>query len=243
VAILSEQVANLQNMVATLQEQSQAKAPFSGSSASTKFLTPEEENEYGQEFLSVVGKRAKEEVLPEVADLRNKLADLQAKLTGVTGHVVADNRTRMLESLDQNMPQWRELNENKNFIDWLSLPDPYSGVIRHTMLKDAYEQNNAPRVAAFFSGFLTEEAAVAPVASQPDPKPRKAQIPLESLAAPSRAKTAAADAPTEKPQWSRAQIEAFYGDVRMGKFRGRDAEKARIEQSIFDAHREGLIRS
>lgn len=120
----------------------------------------------------------------------------------------------------------------------------FSGAIRHELLTAAYEQNNAPRVLAFFKGFLSEEAALAPNSQgEPDRGVTPEKIPLESLAAPGRAKTAAAPgAPAEKPTFTRAEIATFYADCARGKFRGRDAERNRIEAQIFEAEREGRIR-
>ena len=132
---------------------------------------------------------------------------------------------------------------NPEFIEWLSLPDPYSGDIRHNMLKAAWERRDVPRVAAFFKGFLAEEAAYRP-ASQETPAGRPAgKVSLESFAAPGRAKTAAAtSAPAEKPLITSAQISKFYADCDAGRYDGREEEKARFEKSIFEAQREGRIR-
>jgi hypothetical protein len=62
-----------------------------------------------------------------------------------------------------------------------------------------------------------------------------------TLAAPGRAKSAAAAAPAEKPFFTSAQITRFYADVNSGKYRGREADKAKLEAQIFDAQREGRI--
>jgi hypothetical protein len=136
------------------------------------------------------------------------------------------------------------LNSNSDFLDWLRLPDPYSGAIRHDMLKAAYAQGDARRVLAFFNGFLAEEAVVAPAGQEPDVSVTKVpKVPLASLAAPGRAKTAAsASAPAEKPIITRSQIAAFYADLAAGKYRGRDAEKNKAEAIIFEAQRDGRIR-
>lgn len=239
---LSSQVQGLQNVIATLQAAAPAAAP-APTAEPERLITPEEVNDYGEDFLKVVGKKAREEVSPLINELRSENARLKQQLEGFNGFVQQDAHQKLLNTLDEKQPKWREMNTNQEFLDWLGLPDPYSGVIRHDMLKAAYAQGNANRVLAFFNGFLAEEAVVAPAGAEPDagtvvvPK-----VPLQNLAAPGRAKSAAATAPAEKPIFTRAQIAGFYSDVAAGKYRGRDADKASAEAMIFEAQREGRIR-
>lgn len=240
---LSEQISNLQSVIATMQVAPAAPAQMPELEAE-KLITPEEAADYGEDFLKVVGKRAREEMAPVIKGYQAKIAELEQKLNGVSGAVQQTSHEKLLSKLDENLPQWRDLNTNEGFIDWLRLPDPYSGAIRHDMLKAAYAQGNASRVLAFFNGFLAEEAVVAPAGQEPDPQVTKVpKVPLANLAAPGRAKTAAsASAPAEKPIITRAQIAAFYADLANGKYRGRDAEKNKAEAMIFEAQRDGRIR-
>jgi hypothetical protein len=239
---LSEQINNLQNVISTMQVRQSPTGDDDPQLSFERFLTPEEEEDYGEEFLSVVGKKAKEELLPIVSKYERKIAELEARLQGVNGYVTQDARSRMENMLDSKIPDWRELNTNSDFLTWLKLPDPFSGVIRHELLKTAYEQNDSPRVVAFFQGFLSEEAAVAPALGSSVPNNTAPKMDLSELAAPGRAKTAAANAPVEKPVFTRTQIAQFYQDAAAGKYRGKDSEKSRIEQQIFEAQRDGRIR-
>ena len=239
---MSEQIASLQNVIATMQATT-APASKEAEEAIERLITPEEENDYGPEFLKVVGKKAKEELLPVINKYEAKIAELEARLQGVNGYVAQDARQRMLDTLTDKIPNWRDINKDENFLNWLQLPDLYSGAIRHELLKAAYERNDAPRVAAFFTGFLAEEAAVAPAMEETGRSEPPAKMSLEKLAAPGRAKSAAAtSAPAEKPIFTRAQIAKFYADAAAGKFKGRDAERDRLEAQIFSAEREGRIR-
>jgi hypothetical protein len=239
---LSDRTTELERMISTLQiQQTPAeRAPPSYQ----KLITEEEERDYGSEFLNVVGKKAKEELGSDVNALRQQMADMEARLNGVSTNIVQDARTKMTSTLDSQCPSWGQINDDQNFIAWLRLPDTYSGAIRHELLKAAWERNDTPRVLAFFKGFLSEEAATDP-AYDPDETtaaPTPVKVPLENFAAPGRAKTAAASAPAEKPFFTRAQISKFYVDSASGKFRGRDADKEKLERQIFEATREGRIR-
>jgi hypothetical protein len=243
---LSEQLAQTQTLISQMHT---APAPVTPETPAElradSFLPPEVVNEYGEEFLGVVGKKAKAELAPELDGLRQQLTSIQKQLEGNATASKATARHNMLATLDRDLAEWRTINVAPEFHSWLALPDEFSGAIRHELLKAAYEQNNTPRVLAFFRRFISDEAALDPAAT-PQPDTTGAQpdkIPLADLAAPGRAKTAAAgSAPVEKPTFTHAQIAKFYTDVSAGKFRGRDDERSRIERQIFDAQREGRIR-
>ncbi len=240
---LSQEVSQLHRLMAEMQA-TQA-APAQADTRFERLVTPEEENDYGTEFLGVVGKKAKEELTPEIKALRAKIAELEGRVQGVTSSVVQDAREKMYQTLDSQLPNWRELNSNPEFLSWLNLPDAYSGAIRKELLNAAYQRNDALRVAAFFKGFISDEAATNPAGSSLErgvsPKANKPS--LETLAAPGRAKTAAPiGGPAEKPFFTTAQITQFYSAVNRGEFRGREDEQKQIENQIFAAQREGRIR-
>lgn len=241
---MSDQMQQLQRDIATLQANPAVIAPHELTAAS--LLTPEETNEYGAEFLDIVGKKALERVSPEMAALKKELAALRGRVDGDSAAQSVNARNAMNTDLDNRCPTWRGVNVSPEFHSWLQLPDPFSGAIRHSLLSAAYEQNNTPRVLAFFNGFLANEAALAPAPTGgvPDPtEDNSGKVPLETFAAPGRAKTSAATgAPVEKPTFTATQISKFYADSAAGKFRGREAEYNRLDAQIVEAGREGRIR-
>jgi hypothetical protein len=242
VRALTDQVQSLQNIIATMQAAPASSTTIPELSAE-RLITDEEAREYGEDFLNVVGKKAKEELAPLIKDYKRKIEELEERVKGVHGQMSVSTQEKMFTKMDEDLPQWRDLNRDETFLDWLALPDPYSGAIRHELLKSAFAGNDASRVLRFFKGFLAEEAAVAPAGAEPDFESTMVpKVPLQNLAAPGRAKTAAAGAPAEKPIFTRAQIAKFYADVAANKYRGRDAQKSTLEAQIFDAQREGRIR-
>jgi hypothetical protein len=238
---MADQIQNLQNVIATIQAApSASEVP---SFKTERLITEDEARDYGEDFLKVVGKKAKEELGPIIKQYEAQIADLKRQMSGVSSVVQQDTQKKLIDSLDNQQPQWRDLNTNEEFLDWLRLPDPFSGAIRHDMLKAAYAQGNASRVLAFFNGFLAEEAATSPDRGEPVTGTRVPKVPLETLAAPGRAKSAASTSgPAEKPIFTRAQIASFYADVAAGRYRSKDAEKNKLEAQIFEATREGRIR-
>lgn len=252
---MAEQITNLQNVLATVS--SQPSEPVPRELRAESLLSQEEVSEYGSEFLDVVGRKAREAASPLVQQLENKIQGLEQQLGQVGGNLAQTARLRMFSELDQALPAWRQINEDRKFFQWLALPDLYSGAIRHNLLRSAWDRNDTARSLAFFRGFLTEEAAVDPAyqaldnpaprvqpngsqAPQPLPGQQNGKIPLEQFAAPGRAKSAA-ELPAEKPFISRAQISKFYADCAANKYRGDEAERVRLEKMIFDAQTEGRI--
>jgi len=215
--------------------------------AQTRLVTEQEENEFGPEMLDVMGRRAKESISPELAELRSMMNTLASKVDGATTAVTRNARADMLKDLDRDLPEWRQINITDEFKAWLALPDPYFGASRHSALTKAYEQNDTARVLNFFNGFVSDLAASTPATDltvQPAPAPQPARPTLEALAAPGRARTSAQpNAPAEKQIITTADIDAFYAAVRRGAYRGREAEQASLEQELFAAQREGRVRA
>lgn len=211
-------------------------------------LTPEEINDYGPEFIDLVKRTAAEATRPLLAEIGR----LKAQVGHVDQKVETVRVDEMHAKMDQIFPQWRELNENPRFIEWSQLHDTYSGAIRQRLMQEAWNRGEARRCAAFFQGFLAEEAAMDPMRTQQPPAMHtppaplapvapQGRITLESLAAPGSARSAAGVPPAEKPMYSPQQITQFYVDVANGKYRGREAEKAKIEADIHMAQFEGRI--
>lgn len=246
---LSSQVSSLENVIAAMQAAPTAPTPPSADELASieNLVTPEERAEYGDDFLAVVGKKAQEMFLPTIKALEQRNAALEKRLDGVATVTAQQSLTSLHSRLDEDLPKWREINRSPEFLAWLDLPDPFSGAIRLGMLKAAYSAGNAARVLAFFNGFLNEEAATAPAEAElgtqdPETAPK---VPLETFAAPGRAKIAATSPsglPAEKPVFTRAQIAGFYADVAAGRYRGREQQKNQTEAQIFSAQAEGRIR-
>lgn len=238
----AERISSLERLVSTMQATTPKTVP-SNELRAERLITPEEEADYGPDFLQVVAKKAREELLPELRKRDEEIVSLKSQLNGVGNYVQQDAQGRMMDGLDRDVPGWRDQNVNPEFLQWLALPDPYSGDIRHNMLKAAWERHDGPRVAAFFKGFLAEEAAYQGPAGSETPARQAGKVPLETFAAPGRAKTAAAtNAPAEKPIITSAQISKFYADCAAGRYNGRDEEKLKFEKAIFEAQREGRIK-
>lgn len=238
---LNNRISSLEGTLAAMQRQPPVTQQVTPD-LTFKGISQEEKDIYGEELIDVAQRAAQEKISPELAELRQKIT----RLEGTVGSVAEQNANKGVKELyahlDKELPNWRTINRDPKFIAWTNLPDPYSGAIRISLMKQAFDQFEAERVLTFFKGFLSDEAATGPVPSHTDTPPANGKIPLETFAAPGRAKApAVAETPGAKETISQAQIAAFYLDVQKGKYRGNDAEKVRLEQMIFDAMADGRI--
>ena len=213
--------------------------------------------EYGAELVAASRRWAGAQLGPEIAQLRAQVARLEA-----TGQQVQQvtAQSQVTGYLDRTVDRWQAIDNDPAFFSWLAQTDPFTGTVRHAMLKQAYAAGDGPRTAAFFQAFLVDRAAttppitehtVAPAAGQtpqtpqPAPTTRDAgagSVSLDSLTAPGRGRPASSGAPADKKIWSQADIQAFYSDGAKGRFAGREAEKNALEADIFAAGREGRLR-
>lgn len=211
----------------------------------TRYLTPEDEQTFGNDFIDLAKRAAQEAIAPKLSALERENQQLKRRI-GQTGRMTVG------QYLDQHVAGWREVNVNPRFVQWLHSRDIYSGLVRKKMLEAAFQAADAPRVAAFFTKFLDEETATGhadPAPQPPEPvppaPPREPAVPLATLAAPGRARPASGEPPAssaDKPIFTRKQIAAFYDDVRRGAYRGQEPLKAQREAEIFAAQREGRVR-
>jgi hypothetical protein len=231
---LRDQINALNLLVTQLRSQPPApRAP------SQRLVTDEEAADYGPDMIDVIKRAAREELLPELETVREQVTD-------VNKHLIGTAEERMYAALDANVPNWRVLNTDPGFLNWLQEIDPFSGQQRHSMLNSAVTNLDTFRVQAFFKGYIDQTAAVDDQAPQPEAgQARQPQVSLESLVAPGRPKSTTGQGAQQsngKRVWNSGDIQRFYEDVRKGAYRSRVAERERIEQEIIAAGREGRVR-
>ena len=232
--------------------------PLPGATPPPQLVSQKEIDDYGPDLIDVIRRTAQEAVMPLLTPLATSVGQVQARVESTEKETSRQFLQRMHGNMDAAVPGWNDLNKDPNFIAWTKRPDVYSGLNRQEMLQKAWYAGDSNRVAAFFRGFLAEEAATDPAAAQARQQAgigtveghaagpaSSAQLPaprvtLESLAAPGRAR-AAVQAPAGKPVWTAEGISSFYMDIANGKFRGRDAERIATEADLMAAQREGRI--
>src|SRR5262249_35769166 len=156
------------------------------------YLTQRDVDNFGSELLDVATRAAQHALAPELQRLHNENAQLWNQLDAAT-------KTTIDQYLDAHVPNWRTINADERFHQWLLMPEPYSGIIRDRLLKDAAAAGNAQRVANFFRGFLAA-AGQTPAAHASQRTPRRTRT-----------------APDGRPIYTREQITEMWNRRRQGK--------------------------
>jgi hypothetical protein len=174
-------------------------------------ISESERQAYGDEALSVMERKAREVVQPFVDQVTWQNQALRQELQQVKSNDI-------WSMLDQRLPNWREINQDPGWKDWLTLTDPLSGLPRQQLLNQAFAAGDAERVLVFFNGFLSANT------QQPA----------------ARAQRTAAD--NSQTIISTKDIDRFYENVRRGFYANREKEKMAEEAKIHKAVREGRVR-
>ena len=226
------------------------KAPVA-QTAPTKYVTAEDEEEYG-DTLEMVRRAAREEAEKTLATREDgyltRIAELESQLNYVRNNVepvVADITRSQAEqvksgfwaAIDTQVPNWRAINDTPAFKAWLLAEDPLTGSTRQQFLAQAQSEYDALRVIKFFKEWERTAAG----GQTPAPKPNS-QNELEKYVAPGSSRTTTPADKTKK-QWTKDAISQFYKDAMMGKYTNKPEEKKRIEDDIFAAQAEGRIAS
>ena len=247
---LARRVGELEQQIGTtgLRNSRAAPPPEVSNYVKPQLIKPEERDDYGEEFMDVVGRRAREEYFPEFEMLSERLKRLESGQTAISQVVEKTQQRGLYDTLSDAVPDWREINHHPLFLNWLTIPDPYSGVPRAELLKNAFSRQDTQRVVNFFQGFLTEAVGPPTTSSSPGnaaPPLSNGQASgrpsLEDFAAPGRARSGQPQMPPDKPTYTQAWIAQFSADKRMGKYRGREADAEAIERDIYQAQHEGRI--
>jgi len=239
---LEDRVVQMEQLLAALSEKSSAPAQTSEPEQVQRFVSDDEISEYG-ESINVMRNVSREELVP----VAQRLAQIESMLQQMQASVVPQVRAvaqRQQVSAEQQfwsdlttfVPQWREVNDNPDFQSWLLDVDPLTGAARQTFLDEAQRSLDANRVSAFFQTWLDTSGQVFVPQSTP-----AAANELEKQVAPGRSRGSGSPTSKAPKTYSPDDIKEFFNAVRLGKYKGREPERDRIERDIFAAQREGRI--
>ena len=212
--------------------------------------TSKDVEEFGQEtidFVTRVSRVTAREVAREVAReiveqaLAQRLTPVANTVNEVATRVQKTAAEEYYEALAEKVPDWQEINIAAPFLQWLTQPDPYSGIPLQTLLSDAHQKADAGRVIAIFNRYKAEAGLAVTPPQGGGEKPPRAPVD-ERAAAVEPNRSSAGARPAGKPQgrtWTRAQIQQFYRDVTAGRITGPEATA--LEQDILKAPSEGRL--
>ena len=238
---LNGRVQQMEQLLASLSQQSSQPAQ---QTQVQPLVTENDVQEYG-ESIDVMRRVTREELYPvaqKIAQLDQIIRSLQTSVVpqvqAVAHRQAMTAEQQFWSDLSSAAPNWREINDDHAFQSWLLEIDPLTGISRQTYLEDAQRILDVRRVASFFQTWneLTGKANVAQ-----NTRRTATASELERQVAPGRSKNTGTPANSNAKTYSPDDIKGFFNDVRSGKYRGREAERDRIERDIFAAQRDGRI--
>jgi len=238
---LLSRVQELEKLLSTFstQQPQQSQQPSVG-----KLITDKDIEEYG-DSIEVMRKVSREEAASaqtRVAELETVIRQLQTSMVPRVEQIAANHAKsrdqQFWTELGSYVPQWANINEDPDFRSWLLEVDPLTGLTRQVYLEDAQRNLDARRVANFFNSWSGSSGAVSAQVAQPSRKVQASELDMQI--APGRGRSAA-PAVSNTVTYSPLDIRKFFDDVRSGKYKGKEAERDRLERDIFAAQREGRI--
>lgn len=182
------------------------------------------EAEFGEDFVSFVQRMvssstSKSDNSAEVNELKRKVETFEQREQQKT-------TASFWTALNELVPDWKTVNDDKAFHTFLSQYDPQTGTQRQQSLATAQQALDADGVAAVFDAFKKQQ-----------PKPEKTRIPDDQVDPPTSRSTTTPDAGRI---WTGPEIKQFYTDKANGKYSAEEGK--RLEADIFAAQREGRVR-
>lgn len=217
-----------------------------------KYVKKEDIEEYTPEMTTFVRAVAREELEANLSVVLEKLLPgmlepylgktikpLQDKMETVAARVETrevrehkSEREKFFDLLDRTILEktrmtFDAINTNPIFLNWLMQKDPRSRRARQELLDESVAALNAEWTAEFYTDFVAEN-------------PTAVAAPTSPTVIPPRSGGGDSPQPQGKT-WKRSEITAFYNDVKLGKYRGREAEKQQTENDIYAAQRERRV--
>jgi hypothetical protein len=164
------------------------------------WLTEKDLQDYGHDVLDLAQRAALHAMTPE-------LQRLDAQNESLRQQVAQEQRRGLYQTLDAQLPNWKEIDSDPRWRQWLLFSDPLNGRPRQALLNEAINRGDATRVLSFFRGFLREAGQ--------SPQPQHAS-----------------SAPTSTRVYSRADIKRASDNFLRGRISEADYQKL-----MTDMHR------
>jgi hypothetical protein len=227
----AEEIRSLRDMVEGLKEKSEKKDEIIPEE------TPGSLSEFKEQFpdiydamLTMVDERTGK-YKSEIDELRQELG----KTTTITANTAQE---KFEEKLSSKVEDWRELNTDPKFLDWLQEKDNYSGYKKMDLLRNAYSEGNVDRVALFFDTFK-EKGGV----SLNPTKINDSSKDLKGIASPDQRSKNGAKEIVQKKVHTREDIKKLSDDMRTLMTQGKYEAAEKIEKQLDEIMASSMSRA
>jgi hypothetical protein len=207
-------------------------------------VSKEDETAFGADLIDLIRRVSAAQFEQLAARVMGKYEQQLQQMTDRVGTMAqVQNKTaeqRFWEDIAKDVPDWKDINSDPDFLEWLATIHPLVGAQYQAILANAQQQLNAQQVVAVFNEWkkLSGAQQTTTASDQADQTRRE----LESLAAPatSRATQPAAAPQSDKRIWTGAEYAAAY-DPRAAKSKP-IAEVEALRKAADLAVAEGRVR-
>ena len=201
-------------------------------------VDPKDADVFGEDLMAAVERLIVAKIAPIVQRVDERIKAVESNVTNTSVAVAQTAEDVFWDQLFKRVPDFEAVNTSQEFIAWLQEVDPLAGTQRQKLLDTAGKSMSVDRVCAIVNAF---KATITPPATAPAAAP--APTPASQLAkqVSPRSSGGAAPVPAGPQMFSVKTVEAFYRDVAAGKYRGREAEQAQLEQMYNAALAEGRL--
>lgn len=199
-------------------------------------VTQQDVDTFGGDLVDLIGRKAREIATEEAIALQTRVKDLEGQLGHTSQRVETSDNDRFYMHLGGAVPDYRAVNTDPRWLNWLKQTDPMTGNTRQQYLDVAASQRNVGRVASIFNAF---KDTLQPVEVGETP-----QQELQRQVAPSKSNGGSRPQQPEQSGhkiWTSKDLNTHYTKARLGQVNTEDAK--RIESEINRAMSEGRIRN
>lgn len=208
-------------------------APPQPSTPAPSAVTEADRKAFGDDLIDVIRRVAQEQLAPIASRVSSLEPQLQTTVQTVEQtrqqthqQAVADFKQRLAERVDD----WEVINYDPEFLDWLEQPTVETGMPRKVHFSQSVQALDAARVAGYFERFKESRKTPKPATPQPlTPQPPRSQ----------------GGTPPAQPQQGEyvraSEIQEFYRQAAIGRYRDRPQEYARLDAHYSRAAAEGRV--
>jgi len=170
-------------------------------------------------------------------------SELRKRIEAVERVAVDTAEDRFYRDLDTVVSDWRTHKDDPRFLTWLQEEDPLTGYSRLALAQQAQQALDGKRVAKFYKAFVKDVVGeTKKVGTKEEPVTDKKKG-IEKFVAPpsSGGKGASGKAGEDSNTIKTSDIKKFYDDANRGRYRGREAEFAKMEAKIDKAVIDGKV--
>lgn len=199
-------------------------------SKSEPLVSDEDKEVFGEDMVDFVRRAAQEEARKATtvdSSMKAEIDRMKQELQQQREAQARDEELKFFTAMDSFLPDWRDQNEDKAFLEWLAEPDPIYNVRRQDMLSRAVAAKDAGAAASIFRLYRQQLSA-------------PSQNPLARQVAPAHNRnTPVNTSGVQKRIFTQKEIKDFYEACRRGWLN--DDEAKRMEQEIDRAVAEGRV--